>query len=190
MTADSGSERQRRPGRAGDNLPTVRTFSGFPDGTLAATPVPNLFFARLLPEIDSLAELKLTLYVLWRTSPGPRNPSWLALDELKRDQALQAGLAGQPGGPGAALQAGLAAATARGPLLRATVAYADREREVVAANPGRGRRGLAALRAGAAAAPAPAIPERPVARASDRPPIFELYEESVGLVQPLIADEL
>ena len=47
-------------------------FVGFPDGALAATPIPNLFFARVLPEIDSLAELKLTLHVLWRTSPGPR----------------------------------------------------------------------------------------------------------------------
>jgi DnaD/phage-associated family protein len=60
----------------------------------------------------------------------------------------------------------------------------------VAANNARGRRGLAALRARAVEAPAPAIAARPAGRASARPPIFELYEANVGLVQPLIADEL
>jgi DnaD/phage-associated family protein len=168
----------------------VSIFSGFPDGALAATPVPNLFFARLLPEIESLAELKVTLHVLWRTSAGPRNPTWLALDELKRDPMLLAGLAGQPGGGGAALLAGLSAAAERGTLLRTTVTYADVEREVVAANTARGRRGLEALRAHASGFPAPAIVDRPVARATGRPPIFELYEQNVGLIQPLIADEL
>jgi DNA replication protein len=168
----------------------VTGFAGFPDGALAATPVPNLFFARLLPEIGSLAELKVTLHVIWRTSPGPRNPTWLALDELKRDATLLAGLADQPGGPGAALLAGLDAAVERGTLLRASVSFADLAREVVAANTARGRRGLASLRARAGETDAPAIVAPPPTRADARPPIFALYEENVGLVQPLIADEL
>jgi DNA replication protein len=168
----------------------VTPFAGFPDGALAATPIQNLFFARLLPEIGSLAELKVTLHVLWRTSAGPRNPSWLSLDELKRDATLLGGLAEQPGGPGAALLAGLAAAADRGTILRTTVTYADVEREVVAPNTARGRRGLATLRARAGGDPAPEIVAPPSAPASARPPIFDLYEQNVGLVQPLIADEL
>ena len=32
-------------------------FAGFPDGALAATPIPNLFFARLLPVVRHLVSL-------------------------------------------------------------------------------------------------------------------------------------
>jgi hypothetical protein len=38
----------------------MEKFAGFPAGELRFTSVPDLFFARLLPEIDSLAELKVT----------------------------------------------------------------------------------------------------------------------------------
>jgi len=113
----------------------VTPFAGFPDGALASTPVPNLFFTRLLPEIESLAELKVTLHVLWRTSAGPRNPSWLALDELKRDGALLAGLAEQPGGAGAALLAGLAAGAY--PDEAAAVAAVRHEERAVTPDPAR-----------------------------------------------------
>src|SRR5262249_54743756 len=53
-----------------------------------------------------------------------------------------------------------------------------------------GRRALAALRSRASSTDAP--PARPAAAqpGPDRPSIFALYEANVGLVQPLIADEL
>lgn len=165
-------------------------FAGFPDGALAATPIPNLFFARVLPSIDSLAELKVTLHLLWRTSPGPKNPPCVPIDELQRDGTLLGALAAEPGGPAAALTDGLRRAVERGTLLRAAITYADVEREVVAPNTSRGRRGLAALRGRAAEASAPPTPSLPPSPASARPPIFELYEQNVGLVQPLIAEEL
>ena len=164
-------------------------FAGFPDGALAATPLPNLFFAQLLPAIDTLAELKVTLHVLWRTSPGPKRPSWLTLDELRRDPVLTAGLTGEPGGAAAALHAGVSSAVERGTLVRAVVVFADAEREVIASNTTRGRRGLAQLKAQASAVAAPP-PPAPAAGADARPAIFKLYEENVGLVQPLIAEEL
>jgi DNA replication protein len=168
----------------------VTKFAGFPDGALEATPVPNLFFATVLPDVDSLAELKVTLHVLWRTRAGPRNPSWLALDELRRDQALLGGLASEPGGASAGLVAGLTGAVGRGTLLRATVVFADAEREVIAPNTNRGRRGLAQLKERSSALAAPSQPRPQAAPPSARSEIFTLYEENVGLVQPLIAEEL
>ena len=35
----------------------MKGFAGFPPGRLRTTPVPNLFFADLLPAIDHLGEL-------------------------------------------------------------------------------------------------------------------------------------
>src|SRR5947209_7622043 len=109
-------------------------FNGFPDGALAATPIPHLFFAELLPEIDSLAELKVTLHIFWRTSPGPRASAWIAIDQLKHDPTLLEALAAEAGGPEGAVGQALGRALERGTLVRATIQYQDIAREVVAPN--------------------------------------------------------
>ncbi len=41
-------------------------FKGFPEGKFHLTPVPSLFFTELLPHMDQLGEVKLTLYIFWR----------------------------------------------------------------------------------------------------------------------------
>ena len=43
----------------------MKGFPGFPSGKLRLTQVPNLFFSDLLPSIDNLAEMKVTLYAFW-----------------------------------------------------------------------------------------------------------------------------
>ena len=152
-------------------------FGGFPDGAVTATAIPNLFFAEVLPQIESLAELRATLEVFWRTAPGPRKSAWVAVDELRTVDA--------------SLIDGVDQAVERGTLLRAVVHYRDLKREVVAPNTARGRRGLNTLRDRARAQEAPPIVVVPDGRAAaDRPDIFALYEQNVGLVQPLIAEEL
>ena len=42
----------------------MKGFPGFPDGKQRLTAVPSLFFSDLLPIIDNLAELKVTLYAI------------------------------------------------------------------------------------------------------------------------------
>ena len=42
----------------------MKGFPGFPDGKMRLTQVPNLFFSDLLPIIDNLAELKVTIRFL------------------------------------------------------------------------------------------------------------------------------
>jgi DNA replication protein len=44
----------------------MSNFKGFPEGKVHLTPVPNPFFTELLPDIDQIGELKLTLYIFWR----------------------------------------------------------------------------------------------------------------------------
>ena len=43
----------------------MQGFSGFPAGKQPVVRIPNTFFTELLPAIDDLAELKVTLYCLW-----------------------------------------------------------------------------------------------------------------------------
>ena len=42
----------------------MQGFSGFPAGKQPVVRIPNTFFTELLPAIDDLAELKVTLYCL------------------------------------------------------------------------------------------------------------------------------
>ncbi len=44
----------------------MKGFAGFPVGKQPNVPVPELFFTELLPDLDHLAELKLTLHIFWR----------------------------------------------------------------------------------------------------------------------------
>lgn len=169
-------------------------FPGFPDGRLAATALPNQFFAQVLPTIDSLAELKVTLHIYWRTSLDRRKPPWLTVDAVVGDSLLRAGLVAEPGGAAGAIRDGLRRAVERGTLVAATAAFADATCRVVAPNTSTGRRALAGLlaQAGAAPAPTPPLPAEPTVTgtARSRPSIFDLYQENIGLVQPIIADEL
>ena len=46
----------------------MKAFSGFPAGKVRTVSIPGPVFTELMPIIDDLAELKLTLHVLWRLS--------------------------------------------------------------------------------------------------------------------------
>jgi hypothetical protein len=43
----------------------MQGFNGFPPGKTRTTAIPTLFFSELLPPIDDMVELKLTLYCFW-----------------------------------------------------------------------------------------------------------------------------
>ncbi|MCB0155243.1 MAG: hypothetical protein KDF65_10640, partial [Anaerolineae bacterium] len=94
-------------------------FNGFPAGELRFTSVPDLFFARLLPRIDSLVELKVTLHFLWVHYRQARQV--ISFNELLTDETLVQSLALIDEDVEVALSQGLNRAVARGTLLYAQV---------------------------------------------------------------------
>jgi DNA replication protein len=162
-------------------------FGGFPDGRLQATALPSLFFAEVLGLIDDLAELKVTLYVIWRAGQLKTAPRFLTRRQLAAEPVIRAGLAEL--GPDA-LEKGLDRAIARGTLLRRTMTLAGRSEECYFLNTTAGRRAIQDLESGRidlgqVVAPAEEADGRP-----ERSNVFRLYEESIGLVPPLLAEEL
>ena len=67
-------------------------FTGFPDGKVHLTPIPGQFFNDLLPEIDDLDELKLTLYVFWRLDRMDQPIRYLRLEDAAEDKRFMEGL--------------------------------------------------------------------------------------------------
>jgi len=152
-------------------------FLGFRAGS-HATAIPNSFFADVLPLVEDPIELVVSVYAFYALSRRRAGERWLTVESLAAEASLRTALGRLAADPDEALARGLAAAVARGTLAM------NRETAPVryAINSAGGRRAL--LIAGAAAMEPPPEP------AGTPPNIYVLYEESIGTVSPLIAEEL
>jgi DnaD/phage-associated family protein len=162
---------------------------GFPEGA-RATPVPNLFFSDVLPEIEDEAELLVTLYafyLLGRKRPASR---FFVESELRAEAPLLRALdrlARIEGTAVEALQRGLATAVRRGTLLRAVSQRDGQRLDLYTTHT---HAGLALLRgvAGLQAIQPIEIPIEP--SVGPLPNIFALYEANIGVISPLLAEQL
>jgi len=160
-------------------------FDGFPEGELRYVQVPDLFFTGLAPIIDNLAELKIVLHLIWlRQRQGQQV---VTLRSLETDETLARSMSACGGEVGLELEQGLESAVARGALLYAHIQTESGDESVYALNSEGGRRALSAVAVGDMRLE-PEVGEQPVVE--PRPNIFELYEDNIGLLSPILADEL
>ena len=166
-------------------------FEGFPAGALATT-IPNLFFTAVLSRISDPAELVVSLYLFFAHGRKKGQPRFVTYAELAADRVLVAAL--DPLGEDA-LRRGLDAAVERGTLLRLDVepepAAGEHEgqvQELYFLNTEAGRRAATAIEAGeqdlGRFLPPPTEPPEV------KPNIFELYEQHIGPLTPMVAEEL
>ncbi len=146
-------------------------FKGFTDSE-TFTQLPDSFFQQLVKEIDDAAELKVTLYILWRVAhmDGP----FRALNKMDFD-VKELGLAADE------IKSGLEKAVKRGSILnikKDAISY-------FLLNSPRGRAAIKAIESGKWN-PKNAASSPPI----EYPNIFRLYEENIGPLTPLIADML
>ena len=156
----------------------MKAFSGFPGGKTRIVGLPEAVFSELIPAIDDAGELKVSLHVLYRLSQQRGRVRYVPHRDLLEDEVLLQGLGERPE---LALGEALARAVERGTLLRTQAEVGGHRETVYFANSPRGRAALEALRRGeplSELTPAP------------RPNVFVLYEENVGALTPLIAEEL
>jgi len=65
----------------------MKPFPGFPQ-RMRFTPLPNLFFSQLIPQIDDIAELKVTLHLFWVIYGKRGYPRFITCGELLADRML------------------------------------------------------------------------------------------------------
>jgi DNA replication protein len=149
----------------------MNKFKGFTDSE-TFTRLPDSFFHRLLKQIEDPAELKVSLYFLWRAEhmEGP----FRALSKMDFD-VKDLGLSADE------ISSGLDKAVKRGILLKVQKDAAV----YFLLNSPRGRAGVEALENGQWN-PKTGVSAPPV----ERPNVFKLYEENIGPLTPLIADAL
>jgi DnaD/phage-associated family protein len=162
-------------------------FAGFPSGKVRSTPIPSTFFTDLLPQIDHLAELKVTLYALWFLDRQEGPIRFLTHADFQNDQKLLGALNPLESDALRALEDALERAVSRGSLLAAHPKGYGKE-PLYFLNSARGRAALKALENGEWAPEMDA--HVPAALELERPNIFRLYEENIGPLTPLISDAL
>ncbi len=166
----------------------MKGFSGFPAGKQRLTPVPNLFFSELLPAIDHMAELKITLYAFWALTQQDGPVRFLRLTDFLNDTTFVEGLGANTQAASEALLDGIERAVARGTFLHVNIEGADGQMDLYFLNSERGRAAIEGITKGEWR-PWP-DEEKPVTLLIDRPNIFVLYEQNIGALTPMIADEL
>jgi DnaD/phage-associated family protein len=163
-------------------------FAGFPAGKQPTTPIPNLFFSELLPLVDNLAELKVTLHLFWLIGRKRGALRYARLAELLKDERLISGLVTESATGEVVLRDALERSVARGTLLQVAVQRGATAEEWYMVNSPSGRDVLERLRAGDL--------DLLIDEAEDlqlqmeRPTIFVLYEQNIGMLTPMIAEEL
>lgn len=163
-------------------------FAGFPAGKVRTTPVPSSFFTELLPQIDHLGELKVTLYALWFLDRQEGPIRFVTYPDFASDQKLLSALSPFDDEAPQALADALGRAVKRGSLLAAPQKERGIEATLYFLNSARGRAALKALENGDWT---PELGARiPIALDLERPNIFRLYEENIGPLTPLISDAL
>lgn len=157
-------------------------FSGFSTDKLVGLP-PELF-SEVIPAITLPSELKVTLHVFYRLSRQRGTPRRLNWDELANDQLLKRGLqsVSKLRAFDELLSEGLEAAVRRTTLLHVAAPEGARVVNWYLANTAPNRMWVEQFDAAALAV----LDEVPV----ERPTLVTLYEQNIGLVTPLLIEEL
>jgi DNA replication protein len=165
----------------------MKPFRGFPSGgRVAYTSIPDVFFSSLLPQITDMAELKTTLHVMAALYTKKGYPRYVTPAELLANVNLMSSLQGSE----EVLRQSLRMAAERGTLLHLALEGDSASEDIYFLNTESGRQALAKIESGElklsglkARAPVTVPPEEP-------PDIFTLYEQNIGMLTPMIADEL
>ncbi len=172
----------------------MQAFAGF-DETTQTVPVPEQFFQEVMLLITDRAELLVTLYAFWLAHAGGEERPFFRREDLEQDARFFQALADVERTSDEALEDALAQAVARGTLLhvRAQATATTPPEDWYCLNTPANRARVQALAEGhqshvgswAVVQDGNAPRLQPV-----RPNIFTLYEQNIGLLQPLIVEEL
>ena len=163
-------------------------FKGFPEGKVHQIGLPAQFFTDLLPSIENIGELKVTLYVFWRLDRMEGSFRYLRWSDFHNDRPFFSSLGKDPESALSSLEDGLRLAILRGTLLSADIGNDHEIERIYLLNSPKGRAALRAIETGKWK---PEIGKRELADVASEPPnIFRLYEENIGMITPMIAEAL
>ena len=162
-------------------------FQGFPTGgRVGYTPIPDVFFSALLPQITDVAEIKTTLYIISALYHKKSYPRFISYRELLGITGLMQSLKGSE----ATLRGALQAAAERCTLLSLSIDRDGTAEDIYFLNTEADRQAVERIKSGELPLPGLKAITPPPVPTEAPPDIFTLYEQNIGMLTPMIADEL
>jgi DNA replication protein len=142
----------------------------------------------LLPSIDNLGELKLILFFFWRLDRMEGAFRFLRRLDFTQDEQFMGWFGDTPSQAETALEDCLEHTIRRGVLLKAELNTEKGKETMYFLNSPKGRAAIRAIQSGRwrPTGEQPALTDL----GEERPNIFQLYEENLGPLTPLLADAL
>jgi len=167
----------------------MKPFDGFP-ARMEFTPVPNPFFSRLLPCIDDIAELKTVLFIFMSIYGRKGYPRFISRSQLLANASLIQSLGQNDKKAPKALDKALQASVKRGVILHLAVDKDGKTEDIYFLNAPSDRQAVEKIKSGELKLPEMEVKAMSTAGIEETPNIFALYEENIGMLTPIIADEL
>ncbi len=167
----------------------MEQFEGFP-ARMEFTSIPNFFFSTVLPRINDMAELKATLHlmaVLYRKRGYPR---FVSYGELLGNASLMASLRGGTRPPDARLRSALEMAAQRGTIIHLVLDRDGTAEDIYFLNTEDSRQAVAKIQNGEVRLSGLKVVAPAHVEVEELPDIFTLYEQNIGMLTPMIAEEL
>jgi DnaD/phage-associated family protein len=164
-------------------------FSGFP-ARMEFTPIPNLFLNSVLPQIDDIWELKTTLHVLAALYRKKGYPRFVTYRELLGNDGLMKSLKGEEEAPEELLRRALQLVSRRGTIIYITLERDGSTEDIYLLNTESDRKTAAQIESGEFKLSGLTAVEKAQVELEEQPDIFTLYEQNIGMLTPIIADEL
>ncbi|MFC2033390.1 DnaD domain-containing protein [Chloroflexota bacterium] len=164
-------------------------FNGFP-ARMEFTSLPNLFFSTLLPQITDIAELKTTLHILAELYRKKGYPRYVTGSELADNPGLMESLKGTGKPAGDVLRDASKMAVERGTFLHVDLDNGGVTEHVYFLNNESNRQIVSRVNNGEMKLGGLKSGKQTYIETEEQPDIFSLYEQNIGMLTPMIADEL
>jgi DnaD/phage-associated family protein len=153
------------------------------------TPLPNLFFSRLLPQINDMGELKTTLCVLAALYHKRGYHRFVTYGELLANKSLMSSLGQTEEAADEVLRNALEMATKRGTIIHIVLDRNGEGEDIYFLNTESDRQTIAKIQSGELRLPGLKVAQQAYIE-QEQPDIFSLYEQNIGMLTPMIAEEL
>jgi DNA replication protein len=165
------------------------SFKGFP-ARAEVTPLPNIFFTEVLPNIENLTEAKAVMQVFFLLSRRKGYPRFVSFKELNSDPVLAKGLRHLVPATGDLLKQALELAVQDGILLHVPVDMSGQPEDLYFINNQAEKDTIAKIVQGTLKIPDVAVRKEEEPEVPQPSDIYNLYEQNIGMLTPILAEEL
>ena len=167
----------------------MKRINGFP-AKMQFTPLPNFFFSNLLPQISDITELKTTLHILGALYHKRGYPRFTTYRELLANKSLMSSFKEATEPPDKVLKSALEMATKRGTILHVVLDRDGTPEDIYLLNTESDRQVATKIQNGELSLPGLQAKGQTYTELEELPDIFTLYEQNIGMLTPMIAEEL